>query len=148
MTIMAAAILVVAAIGIGVYVLYDGAEEAQGTKIYIQDIDGVYFWIEGEGSNGLTALTNACERYDIPLETSLSSYGHSIDSIFSIEMSSTGVGDDVTWLWWNQCSYIDGEWTSNEVSIDKVNTSDVDALAFIFSDGLVIPAVEPTGISA
>ncbi|KQM10425.1 hypothetical protein AOA81_03045 [Methanomassiliicoccales archaeon RumEn M2] len=87
MVFVVAAILAVAAVGIVInYGLLDNDSEADKTKILIQDDEGVYFWIEGEGDNGFAALDDACEKFDVPLICSDSLFGKSIDSIFGIEM--------------------------------------------------------------
>ena len=54
MALIAVAVIAVAVAGAGIYYLYGGDDSQEGTKILIQDNEGVYFWIEGDGDNELT----------------------------------------------------------------------------------------------
>ena len=149
MVFVVAAILAVAAVGIVInYGLLDNDSEADKTKILIQDDEGVYFWIEGEGDNGFAALDDACEKFDVPLICSDSSFGKSIDSIFGIEMMQVELPSESNpygvYAYWNQYSFIDGEWKANEVSIDSVKTAEVEAIAVVYSSTADVPLVTPS----
>ena len=142
MALIAVAVIAVAVAGAGIYYLYggddsqDGGDDSQeGTKILIQDNEGVYFWIEGDGDNELTALTDACERYEIDVEFA----DGWIDSMFSL--GTMQAGDD--WIYWNQYSYVDGAWVLNEYNMDQYSTSDVEAMAVVYSDGTDLPDADP-----
>ena len=138
--IVVAAILAVSAAAIIInYGLSGDESDAETTKFLIQDDKGVYFWIEGEGDDGFTALDDACKKFDVPLSSSDSSYGKSIDSVFGLQM--IGAGD--IWTYWAQYSFIDGEWKVNEVSIEKVKTSEVEAIALVYSSTGAAPAATP-----
>ncbi|MEA4977165.1 MAG: hypothetical protein VB016_01240 [Methanomassiliicoccaceae archaeon] len=137
MALIAAAIIVVAVAGAGVYYYYGGDETQEGTKILVQDNEGVYFWIEGDGDNELTALTDACEKYDIEVVFA----NGWIDSLFSLGM--VGPDADNNWIYWSQYSYTDGAWVLNDYNMDQYNTSDVEAMAVVYSDGSEVPAVDP-----
>ncbi len=135
MALIAVAVIAVAVAGAGVYYYLGGEESQEGTKILIQDNEGIYFWIEGDGDNELTALTDACERYEIDVEFADGWIG----SMFSL--GTVQAGDD--WIYWNQYSYVDGAWVLNEYNMDQYSTSDVEAMAIVYSDGTVSPAVDP-----
>lgn len=137
MALVAVAVVVVAVAGVGVYYYYGGDEPQEGTKILIQDSEGVYFWIEGNGDNELTALTDACERYDIEV---LFANGW-IDSLFSL--GTVGPDVDNNYIYWSQYSYTDGAWVLNDYNMDQYSTSDVEAMAVVYSDGSDMPLVDP-----
>lgn len=134
MVLVAVAILAVAAVGVVVYFNAQDDSDACTVKILIQDEEGVYFWIEGEGDNAYLALVDACKKFDIPLDSSDSQYGKSIDGVFGI------VSKEV----WSQYSFVDGEWEANEVSIDKVKSSEVKAIALVYSSTYASPLVVPS----
>lgn len=148
MVVAIVAVLAVAAVGVGFFFL-SGDDEPETMKILIQDDEGVYFWAEGEGGDGYTAFKNACERYEIENDTNMTEeYGASIDSIFGLETEQTvPPSEENEWgvyIYWSQYSFVDGEWILNEVSIDKVKTSDVDAIAFVYSDSNKKPLAKPS----
>lgn len=136
MALIAVAVIAVAVAGAGIYYFYQEGDDAQeGTKILIQDNDGVYFWIEGNGDNELTALTDACERYEIDVEFA----NGWIDSMFSL---GTVELSEYNYIYWSQYSYVDGAWAMNNYNMDQYSTSEVEAMALVYSDGAA-PAVDP-----
>ncbi len=148
MVLVVAAILAVAAVGVVVYNNLGDDNEADIVKILIQDEEGVYFWIGGEGDDAFTALADACEKFEIPLVSSDSTYGKSIDSVFGIGTEQveppSPENEYGVWAYWSQYSFIDGEWGANEVSIDQVKTSEIEAIALVYSSTFAAPLVTPS----
>lgn len=148
MVLVAVAILAVAAVGVVVYFNAQDDSDACTVKILIQDEEGVYFWIEGEGDNAYLALVDACKKFDIPLDSSDSQYGKSIDSVFGKEMERveppTPENEHGVWAYWSQYSFIDGEWEANIVSIDQIKTSEIEAVALVYSSASDTPLVTPS----
>ena len=151
MAIAIVAILIVAVVGVGVYTFYgNNSDDDSNTMTFlIQDDEGVYFWIKGEGDNGYTAFGNACETYGIEHEISNNgSYGGSIDSVFGMGTVQTeGPSEDNEYgiyIYWNQYSFVNGNWKMNDVSIDQVKTSEVKFMAIVYTDSYVEPLVKPS----
>lgn len=148
MVVAIVAVLAIAAVGAG-YIFLSGDDEPETMTIIIQDDEGVYFWVKGEGGDGYTAFKNACEEYEIENDTSKSEeYGASINSIFGLEMEQTEPpSEENEWgvyIYWSQYSFVDGEWVHNDVSIDKVKASDVEAIAFVYTDSNEMPLATPS----
>ncbi|MGE0014716.1 MAG: hypothetical protein AB7S83_00780 [Candidatus Methanomethylophilaceae archaeon] len=137
MALIAVAVIAVAVAGAGIYYYLGGEESQEGTKILIQDNEGVYFWIEGNGDNELTALADACDRYDIQVEFANGWIG----TMFSL--GTVGPDSENNYIYWSQYSYVDGGWVLNENNMDQYSTSDVEAMALVYSDGTDLPAVGP-----
>lgn len=143
------AVLVVAVVGVSVYTLYGSDNDDSNTMMFlIQDEEGVYFWIKGEGDNGYAAFGNACETYEIEHEISMSPYGGSIDSVFGMGIVQTEAPSEDNefgiYIYWNQYSFVNGSWAINEVGIDQVQTSKVKAMALVYTDSFVEPLVTPS----
>lgn len=148
MVLMVVAIFAVAAVGATLYLGVLGEDnDAETTKFLIQDDKGIYFWAEGSGDNGKTALVDACVRYGIPSDIADGAYGATINSLFGIASAMvepvSSENPYGVWAYWSQYSYKDGAWVYNEVSLDKVDTSDVKFIAIVYSHKGDMPAVSP-----
>lgn len=142
---IAVAVIAVAVAGAGIYYFYqEGDDGKEGTMILIQDDEGVYFWVEGNGETAIEALIDATEKYDIPfIPTGGEDTPNGIESLFGITMAKETIDEVDHWSWWSQYSCVDGAWVINDVGLGEILTSDVEAIAVVYSDGSTLPAVSP-----
>lgn len=119
----------------------DDKKTAPEVKFLIQDAQGVYFWISGNGDTTFDALNDAVKKFDIPFEASDASYGKGIQSMFGLSMTEVSSG---TWNWWAQYQYTNNSWTTATVTMEKLESKDNQYMALVYGDGKNTPATTPS----
>lgn len=128
------AILAVAAIG-GYLLLRDGESSASEAdmKFMIEDGEGVYFWIEGDGDTALAAFEDACKHFNVPYVLE----NNGIKSLFGIESDSGNAWEHTFWasVGWDQ--------SADVKDLKDMSTSDSDACYIVYTDSYPSSTVTP-----
>lgn len=138
LTIAIAAIIVIAAIGIGVYYLTKDNKKSSDVTVdfLVEDNEGVYFWVEGKTSSDGTimdAWENAVDNYGFlsSFVKSTSTQGDGIESLYGLEMTQKGS----VWYWWGQYTWSENEWESSSSYMSNLKASDCVYFGMIYGDG-------------
>ena len=134
------AILAVAAVGVGIYYVYGNDEDPATMSFLIEDGINEPFWIKGEGDDGVTAFINACEKYDVDLETSDSSFGVLVNRIAGLEAVEEEGGN---WIYWALYVYADGAWEISDVGISGLEFCEGKCAAWVYTGSGAYPSIEP-----
>ncbi len=142
--IAAVVVIIVIIAAAGVYLAFGnnggdngGDDETPGVTFLIQDDQGMYFWIDGQGETVMAAFQDAVETFDIPYEPSVDADGsvYGIQSIFGMEMTSDAEGN---WTWWGQYTWTDGAWAFANVGMAEMTPEDTsNYFAIVYGDGSV-----------
>lgn len=116
------------------------SEDETTVTFLLQDQDGAYFWVEGNGDTVMEAFENAAESYKMPFEKSKSSYGEGIKSLFGLEMTQI----DSVWYWWSQYQWTNSTWTSASVTMDELDAKENPYFACVYGNGAAGPKVTPS----
>ena len=112
-------------------------------KFLIQDNQGVYFWVSGEGETVYDAWKNAVGTFDLPFVASVDKEGNEtgIQSLFGMAMTSDASGG---WTWWSQYYYDGSSWQTNTLYMPNMLAKDYSSIAMVYGDGSIMPAVTPS----
>jgi hypothetical protein len=122
-------VLVVAAVGIYFTVLDKDDKDPNDVTFLIQDSQGVYFWIDGNGETVQDALVDAFSSYP---EGTLVTSNYGISTLFGIGTTSSGG----VYSWWVQYSWKNDAWTYNsEDTMVELKSSDLDYFLVIYGAG-------------
>ena len=134
-----ALVVVVAAVGV-YFVMGNDKGDPNDVTFLIQDSDGVYFWLEGNGETVQDALVDAFESY--PSETITFSNSGSV-KLFDIGTINNGDG---TYTYWIQFTWKDNKWTYNQLSMKNINSADVEYILVLHGTTVSMElAVAPEG---
>jgi len=122
-------VAVVAVAAVGAFVLLSGNNDKDPNDVtfLIQDEDGVYFWIEGNGETALDALKDAFSGY--PSGT-LVTNDTRIISLFGNGTVSLGDG---SYQYWMQYIWKDNDWTANTFYLGNTKSDTVDYMLIVYS---------------
>lgn len=142
--VIVAVIIVIIAAVFAAQALNDKHDEAGDAevKFLIQDDQGVYFWVSGEGETVYDAWKNAVGTFDLPAVASVDKDGNEtgIQSLFGMAMTCDAAG---AWTWWVQYYYDGSAWQSNTLYMTNMLAKDYSAIAMVYGDGSVAPAATP-----
>ena len=130
------AILAVAAVGVGIYYVYGNDEDPATMSFLIEDGINEPFWIKGEGDDGLTAFSDACDKKGVDLKTSEHEWGTAIDSISNLE-------ENFPVAWWVLYIHVDGAWEESMFGISQLKSSEVEYVAWVYTGDGKLPSIEP-----
>ncbi len=104
----------------------------------VEDQEGVYFWISGQGDNAENALINAADSFGIDLVPSYDSDGNpaGIDSMFGMAMEEVSADE---WMYWNQFVWDGSEWTYSSYTMEKVDIEYCNGYVALVYGGWVQP---------
>ena len=135
-----ALVLVVAAVGVYFVLGNNDKGDPNDVTFLIQDSDGVYFWLEGNGETVQDALVEAFEIY--PAGTITFSNSGSV-RLFDIGTVNNGDG---TYTYWIQFTWKDNKWTYNQQSMKNINSADVEYILVLHGTTVSMElAVAPEG---
>lgn len=147
------AILAVAAVGVGIYYVYgnDNNEDYDVNLSFLVQVgDGTSvdpIWIDGGGDDAIGAFRDACNKNNVELSTSDSSWGVSINSILNYNTFSDGLFEN--YVFWAFYYYVDGAWKTSPVGISGIDefaeegSLEIEYLAFVYSGSGQPPVMEP-----
>ncbi|MDR2698316.1 MAG: hypothetical protein LBB30_01390 [Candidatus Methanoplasma sp.] len=123
-------IAVVAIAAVGAFIMLSGDDkDPNDVTFLIQDEDGVYFWIDGNGETALDALENALSAYpEGTFERSTSGVG----SLFGNGFVQDSAGK---YTWWVQFTWKDDKWACNTVGMNSILSKDAEYLLIMYGQG-------------
>jgi len=128
-------IIVIVVVAAGAYAAFGGKnnnskDDSNKVTFLIQDGQGVYFWINGNGDTVQDAIENAFSGYPSgTLETD--AYG-GVSDLFGQSSSQDTAGN---WTWWIQFTWKDNSWSCNTTGMDEINSKDVSYELILFGEG-------------
>lgn len=145
--IAAAVVIIILAAAASFVMFNDDKDDADNSiKFLIQDNEGVYFWIQGEGETAIDAFKNAIgqDAYKDAAKFAPSSkdgVDYGILSLYGLEMSEDATGK---WSWWTQYIWSGTAWVTSEKMMDKYGADECNNyIATVYGDGSVMPAATP-----
>ena len=137
--IVAAVVIVVAAVG--VYALLNNDSKSNDVTFLIQDDKGVHFWLKGNGETSADALENAFSSYE---DGTLIRSSYGINTLFG--MGSELDEETDQWSYWVQFTWIDNEWSYNNVGMNSINSADVEYMLVLYGKGIMNDTPLPAGL--
>jgi len=132
--------LVVVVAAVGVYFVFGNDKATNDVTFLIQDNEGVYFWLEGNGETVEDALVDAFERYPSGTVTFSNSGGV---KLFDIGTVNNGDG---TYTYWIQFTWKDNKWTYNQLSMRNIKSVDVEHILVLHGTTVSMEAaIAPEG---
>ncbi len=123
-------IIVIAAVG--VYFVLKDDSKANNVTFLVQDGDGVYFWMDGNGETADKAVINAAERSGVEIDYTYSEEG----SMFLSEIGGLSGSSEAPWIWWMLYTYKDDKWTYSEnEGLSAIKSADYDYLGLFYGNG-------------
>lgn len=142
--ILAVVVVVIAAV-FAAQALDDKHNESDAAEVnfLIQDNQGFYFWVNGEGETVYDAWKDAVKSFDLPFVASVDKEGneYGIKSLFGLSTAQDATGG---WTWWTQYFYNGSAWESNSLYMINMAAKDYSSIAMVYGDGKVAPAVAPS----
>lgn len=137
--VIVAVIVVIIAAVFTAQALDDKNKDAE-VNFLIQDNQGVYFWVSGEGETVYDAWKNAVGTFDLPFVASVDKEGNEtgIQSLFGMATVSDGAGN---WTWWTQYYYDGSSWQTNTLYMTGMAAKDYSTIAIVY--GSAMPVVTP-----
>jgi len=112
---------------------------ANGTVFQIQSESGLYFKINGTGgATLLDTFKNACDNYNISLETAHSTYD-SNDYILGIFGITSYQDNSNNWHYWSEYEHSSSGWDYGATGMGGLTSADNPLYAVVFGDGSVAP---------
>lgn len=138
--VIVAVIVVIIAAVFAAQALDDKNKDAE-VNFLIQDNQGVYFWVSGEGETVYDAWKNAVGTFDLPFVASVEEGNETgIQSLFGMATTKDAEGN---YTWWTQYYYDGSAWQTNTLYMTGMSAKDYSAIAMVYGDGKVAPAVSP-----
>lgn len=121
----------------------DKSGENNTVTFLIQDNYDVYFWIEGSGDTVYDAWKDATTSFGITYTpTTYSGAETGISSMFNLSTTQDEAGN---YIYWAQYSFVDGEWTFNDLTMNNIASTSVDYVAVVYSAYGSTPSLETPG---
>ena len=137
--ILAVIVVVIAAV-FAAQALDDKHNESDAAEVnfLIQDNQGFYFWVNGEGETVYDAWKDAVKSFDLPFVASVDKEGneYGIESLFGLSTAQDAAGG---WTWWTQYFYNGSAWESNSLYMINMAAKDYSSIAMVYGDGKVAP---------
>lgn len=122
--ILAVVVVVIAAV-FAAQALDDKHNESDAAEVnfLIQDNQGFYFWVNGEGETVYDAWKDAVKSFDLPFVASVDKEGneYGIKSLFGLSTAQDAEGN---YTYWNQDLAVDGAWSFNSAMMSNTNVAD------------------------
>ncbi|MCL1978845.1 MAG: hypothetical protein FWG60_01630 [Methanomassiliicoccaceae archaeon] len=137
--IAAVVVVVVVVVAAGAYVVLSNDKDQNNVKFVIEDLDGVYFWIEGSGEKVSDAFIDASEKAHVDLDYSNSDlmgfFVSGINNVYQAEDWSK---------YWSLSVYSDGEWKSADTGASSLYSKDYDYVGWFYAESGGAPDYTPT----